>query len=1244
MVFIYVKFWYFFGKICAITKTNITVNFNKAVEEGDELANIILVAPSGAEITASGAPAVGATSASYAFSTPLTEEGTYTIKGTSVTAEYQVAEVAFSITTDKTEYNANGEEVMIVTATLYGEDGNPITDFAGTAVFQSEKGLVSAQAQQSFDDGKVIFNVTVPKLVLDTQDTLTVKINYAENDEYNNLVSLPLSVKYNRYDPSTGGPGNTIAYPIDAVTAGTYNDKVVADRVTVYVSGVLPEHLDDITAGIKSQLKIADDIGFGTSLVVDEVIPVLLGTESEGSYAFHVLLDVPDWNDTAYGSDVLISDNQYNYYKIDSSAESIKLATVTAAADKKFMVIDKTMPSIIDMKVPNAENPNYLPQLTLMAKFSEPIDVITAQNPSNWRINGRTLTASDVEIRVLDSSEEMNRTGAPNWNTGGWSTVMNGKAITDFEAFTEEEDGNRERNLVVMKLTPSFAANYMESGQNTIQANSIVDWAGNTDLSDNNKVNTQNFYFDYSVPESTPGISIEMDSSSPEQFVLTLNEALFTDANATNAVDLTTYADLFVGLVEVDEDKYPADERVKSTNITDTIITLEGTDYAISQHPAGDNTSYLLELTKDWTKFLDADANGDGDLLTANKFFANKRLVVAINGTVYDVLGNKLAINTSSDPVVAATPSAVPTAAAPNELAIYDSVTIDDVQLVEDTTSPYVVDNSWYHVTKDADGNDVVDGKIGFTMSEPVQMFKADGTPVIVPGVTASIQQDTEGVPVPTFEYRKGDLRIDGVIISAADFDKADKTFEVAPDVNGNGVYDAGTDILESGDWKLIVRSVSDDYGNTSVTSSVDFTIQGAVTPDADVDPVVTWAFADDDADIDGDGNVDGDYVYVLYSTKMNPQVLDAATYDINGKQVNQDAEITSEYLGNTANPVYGSAESVKDIQAQLVTIKLPSDFIEGGDDLTGGSNHQSLTLPGSLTARTGESLQGPLQLQLKYEEGHGAGATVDTDGFNLPAMDNTNWGDYTTADAYYAYLQSIGVSFAATAETTKGVAEVQQVETATTIAADVIDGNGNYDVTVTAADGGNLAAGKTINVAVVATDDADAVAGKVRTALGADGDVTTWFAVSGAGSDIVLTANTAAADDTTINISLADGTSTATTSNGGAGSALTAVPNSVDTTAGAAEAKEVATTTVTAGATRGGTITVNVADGTINQDVTVTVTAGMTADEVANAARLALAADGTVNGAYTVTGAGAEIILTQTAAGADVDLQVTLN
>jgi len=118
------------------------------------------------------------------------------------------------------------------------------------------------------------------------------------------------------------------------------------------------------------------------------------------------------------------------------------------------------------------------------------------------------------------------------------------------------------------------------------------------------------------------------------------------------------------------------------------------------------------------------------------------------------------------------------------------------------------------------------------------------------------------------------------------------------------------------------------------------------------------------------------------------------------------------------------------------------------------------------------------------------------------------------------------------------------QVETAT--AAGTITASGNATVTVTAA--GMANSPKAISVAVVNTDTAATWAGKVRTALAADTDVTALFSVGGASTSITLTSivnsrGALPANDATLNIALANGTCTG----------ITAAATSANTTAGVA-------------------------------------------------------------------------------------------
>ena len=102
----------------------------------------------------------------------------------------------------------------------------------------------------------------------------------------------------------------------------------------------------------------------------------------------------------------------------------------------------------------------------------------------------------------------------------------------------------------------------------------------------------------------------------------------------------------------------------------------------------------------------------------------------------------------------------------------------------------------------------------------------------------------------------------------------------------------------------------------------------------------------------------------------------------------------------------------------------------------------------------------------------------------------------------------------------------VNQVETAT--AAGTITASGNATVIVTGDD--IVGSPLTISVAVTNTDTAATWAGKVRTALSATSAVTAQYTVGGASTTITLTRIDKRYNDTTLNISLNNGTCTGIT------------------------------------------------------------------------------------------------------------------
>lgn len=136
----------------------------------------------------------------------------------------------------------------------------------------------------------------------------------------------------------------------------------------------------------------------------------------------------------------------------------------------------------------------------------------------------------------------------------------------------------------------------------------------------------------------------------------------------------------------------------------------------------------------------------------------------------------------------------------------------------------------------------------------------------------------------------------------------------------------------------------------------------------------------------------------------------------------------------------------------------------------------------------------------------------------------------------------SEGVTAAASsANTTAGVAPVQQVETIPVSTGATKDGN----LTVTVTANGMTGSPKAVEIPIGAHHDTAAkVAAVIRAALAADASIAAFFTVGGTVADIVLTAKTAAANDATMALALSNDGSTSVT-----------VGESADTTAGVAPA-----------------------------------------------------------------------------------------
>jgi len=187
------------------------------------------------------------------------------------------------------------------------------------------------------------------------------------------------------------------------------------------------------------------------------------------------------------------------------------------------------------------------------------------------------------------------------------------------------------------------------------------------------------------------------------------------------------------------------------------------------------------------------------------------------------------------------------------------------------------------------------------TMSEPVKIGSGNAE-----GETPS-QEQNGNIPVPTAEFIKKDNSVTiPANIGTTFVDKVNKVIRVTP-----------TKELEAGDWTLVVRSISDDVGNTAASATKDFKVE---KPVLNTDFKVVWSYADN--------TIAGyDYVYVKFSKEGatigdHKNITKTANYTLNGKALPTGTQIFADIEG------YDDMDNIVD----SITIRLPKDTITKPD------------------------------------------------------------------------------------------------------------------------------------------------------------------------------------------------------------------------------------------------------------------------------------------------------------------------
>ncbi len=909
-------------------------------------------------------------------------EVTFNINGQEVKKEVVLAPLTVKITnveqllksSEDGDLRANDNTVYKVYFDVEGGD----TVIDGTYVKFNSKtdkiNVASAQGEKLFDDNKKsnnYFNVRIPLSEVPVDDIISVEITSSASHDLKNIevMSEEVALHYEPYNPKT-----------DVSTIKTFNiDKVsstnTADRVYVFVGEIDNSDVEAVKDAIVNQLRVGNRLTAADYrqpvAVVDDAPTELSATSAK--HAFTVLLDIkpegsnrdygfgglsylydPDLSNVeskiADGQKVVLEDNALNFYKVvessltfDADDNRVTLNPIETA--KKFFLIDGKAPKMEDVFV--------LDEGHIAIKFSEGVDRVSAEDPRNWAINNKNLGLnSEGEFRLkVNNIIALDAYSQENDDNKGYieniDRIQKARGID----FDKERDA---RNYVLIKLTNSALKNYIDEGKdaNFVSVTRVKDFAGLWDFTMQNEISSQEKTFTYKKQPVDNELTIRIQS--PEQYKIMLNSRLYTDEEAANLVSLVTAANNTIN----GNDTYPNvtfHATLLNGNGTGVNYTLEyGKDYILTPYP-GEPQSYLLELQKDWT-----------ELLNEPNAYHNKYFQVWLEGKAYDANGD-IALDWTSDTNLAET--------------IADKKPLTDKVFVkEDVKSPLIAD--WSH-------SETTSGAISLEFNEPVKLFDfrsefryPDATKV--PGstdanhttasaivvlntptyeaLTPSLEQSYdfmpfwEGVPTPSFEYVKmvesedaqaeelygskyvsQSYRVKGEIVDES-VNLEEKKFKVIP-VDDNGDYVG----LSAGEWKLVVRQVSDDVGNTISTRELPFVVKGAVKPaGALLDPYVIWAYV-----VDGQSEevqkelgeaLDHDYAYILYSremTKASTGML--GTYEINGEKAAEGVIIDSETIKFYRKPD-GSLYD-EPWAGYLVKIQLPERFVQNGDNI----NHMGL-------------------------------------------------------------------------------------------------------------------------------------------------------------------------------------------------------------------------------------------------------------------------------------------------------------
>lgn len=554
---------------------------------------------------------------------------------------------------------------------------------------------------------------------------------------------------------------------------------------------------------------------------------------------------------------------------------------------------------------------------TIVADFSEPVLNMAAVTGAQNANSTRTNYVADAENGA--SHFQIDGVAIDGAKFGFGET----KAKATVGEFKNGED-NRSKVTIKLGKDADGKRRYLTPGKHSLQIVNVGDWAAYTDR--NNVLQTQTLDFEVAEDNTLPDIQ-SVVVQSPEQYLVTFASPVDTRILGRKD-DGTRYLRLEYndgGWKDVEKNQPTSSLEAQEVKIK-AVGVAEGAD---------EFQQCIVEVKTDWTKFFNTTRTND------NYYRHSFRLSID-KGELENTNNGKT-----------------------NGADINHALTGDMIAR-PDNESPVIGE---IEEKTDANGNVYY----SVPMNEPVKIIDKDGV-ANAEGKSPSQLQGTD-IPKPHISFiRESDFKtIDGELLG---FDRASETNETYDHILKVQPKDGET--LSNGKWILVVRSISDDVGNTAASLTKSFesnvvskeqtfkVLWAAVAnkyfdgKDTNVTDVATYDDIICNGTVKDKYGTTGTYIFVKFSDAIqvsgaSANVLATENYVLNGRPLPANTRILANIKGY---------DGEKNAETDSITIVLPNnEYVYGVNTM--------LNISTAVESKSGKRLSGENELRLPYRLGH---------------------------------------------------------------------------------------------------------------------------------------------------------------------------------------------------------------------------------------------------------------------------------